>query len=428
MKAIITRVSAREILDSRGNPTIEAEVELDSGICAAAGVPSGASTGEHEAVELRDGDKGRYLGKGVLKAVENVSKLLAPALEGRDVFDQAGLDAAMNEVDGTPNKAKVGANAILGVSMAAARAAAYELDVPLYKYLGGPNARVLPVPMMNIINGGAHANNKLDFQEFMIVPLGLPSFREALRAGAEVFHNLKKILNDGGHSTSVGDEGGFAPNLNGAEEACGVIVDAIKKAGYTPGKDIGLALDVASSELFKDGKYVFKKEGKTLDTAGMIALYKKLAQDFHVVSVEDGMAENDWDGWVALTKELGESVQLVGDDLFVTNAERIQMGIAKSAANSVLVKVNQIGSITETLEAVESAHRNGWTTVTSHRSGETEDAFIADLAVATRAGQIKTGSLARSDRTAKYNRLLKIEQELGATAIYPGVSAFRAKR
>ncbi|MDX2024688.1 MAG: phosphopyruvate hydratase [Deltaproteobacteria bacterium] len=428
MKAIITRVSAREILDSRGNPTVEAEVELDSGIVASAGVPSGASTGEHEAVELRDGDKNRYLGKGVLKAVANVEKLLAPALIGRDVFDQAGLDAAMNAVDGTPNKGKVGANAILGVSMAAARAASFELDVPLYKYLGGPNARVLPVPLMNIINGGAHANNKLDFQEFMIVPCGLPSFSEALRAGAEVFHNLKKILNDKGHSTSVGDEGGFAPNLNGAEDACATILEAIKKAGYTPGKDICLALDVASSELFKDGKYVFKKEGKELDTNGMIALYKKLSQDFHVISVEDGMAENDWDGWVKLTQELGNKVQLVGDDLFVTNAERIATGIVKGAANSVLVKVNQIGSITETLEAVESAHRNGWTTVTSHRSGETEDAFIADLAVATRAGQIKTGSLARSDRTAKYNRLLKIEKELAETAIYPGVSAFRAKR
>ena len=428
MKAIITRVSAREILDSRGNPTVEAEVELDSGVFASAGVPSGASTGEHEAVELRDGDKSRYLGKGVLKAVANVEKLLAPALIGRDVFDQAGLDAAMNAVDGTPNKAKVGANAILGVSMAAARAAAFELDVPLYKYLGGPNARVLPVPLMNIINGGAHANNKLDFQEFMIVPCGLPSFKEALRAGAEVFHNLKQILNDKGHSTSVGDEGGFAPNLNGAEEACTVILEAIQKAGYKPGKDICLALDVASSELYKGGKYVFKKEGKELDTNGMIALYKKLAQDFHVISVEDGMAENDWDGWVKLTAELGSNVQLVGDDLFVTNAERIATGIVKNAANSVLVKVNQIGTITETLEAVESAHRNGWTTVTSHRSGETEDAFIADLAVATRAGQIKTGSLARSDRTAKYNRLLKIEKDLAETAIYPGLSAFRARR
>ena len=427
MKAIITRVSAREILDSRGNPTVEAEVELDSGIWASAGVPSGASTGEHEAVELRDGDKNRYLGKGVLKACENVEKLLAPALIGRDVFDQAGLDAAMNAVDGTPNKGKVGANAILGVSMAAARAAAFELDVPLYKYLGGPNARVLPVPLMNIINGGAHANNKLDFQEFMIVPCGLPSFKEALRAGAEMFHNLKKILNDKGHSTSVGDEGGFAPNLNGAEDACSVILDAIGKAGYKPGKDIFLALDVASSELYKNGTYVFKKEGKELDTNGMIALYKKLSQDFHVISVEDGMAENDWDGWVKLTQELGNNVQLVGDDLFVTNAERIATGIAKKAANSVLVKVNQIGSVTETLEAVESAHRNGWTTVTSHRSGETEDAFIADLAVATRAGQIKTGSLARSDRTAKYNRLLKIEKDLGETAIYPGMSAFRAR-
>jgi enolase len=429
-QATIKKVTAREILDSRGNPTVEAEVQLESGVVAAAAVPSGASTGEHEALELRDGDSKRYLGKGVLKAVENVGKLIAPVLVGRDVFDQAGLDAAMLAADGTPNKGKIGANAILGVSMAAARAASVALDVPLYKYLGGPNARVLPVPLMNIINGGAHANNSLDFQEFMIVPLGLPNFREALRAGAEVFHNLKKILQKRGESTAVGDEGGFAPNLNGAEQACEVVVEAIKAAGYNPGKDVALALDVASSELFDkaSGKYVFKKEKKELDTAGMVALYRSLVEKYHVVSVEDGMAENDWDGWKKLTDELGNKVQLVGDDLFVTNPERIKEGIKRGSANSVLVKVNQIGSITETLEAVETAHRTGWTTITSHRSGETEDTFIADLAVATRAGQIKTGSLARTDRVAKYNRLLKIELDLGSNAIYPGASAFRAKR
>jgi enolase len=429
-QATIKKVTAREILDSRGNPTVEAEVTLDSGIVASGAVPSGASTGEHEALELRDGDAKRYLGKGTLKAAENVSKLLAPVLVGRDVFDQAGLDAAMIAADGTPNKGKVGANAILGVSMAAARAASLALDIPLYKYLGGPNARVLPVPLMNIINGGAHANNSLDFQEFMIVPLGLPSFREALRAGAEVFHNLKKILSKQGQSTAVGDEGGFAPNLNGAEQACEIVVEAIKAAGYTPGKDLALALDVASSELFDKatGKYVFKKEKKELDTAGIIALYRNLVEKYHVVSIEDGMAENDWDGWKKITDELGNKVQLVGDDLFVTNPERIKEGIKKGTANSVLVKVNQIGSITETLEAVETAHRTGWTTITSHRSGETEDTFIADLAVATRAGQIKTGSLARTDRVAKYNRLLKIELELGSTAIYPGAASFRGRR
>jgi enolase len=428
--AIIKQVSGREILDSRGNPTVEVEVILDGGVSGTAAVPSGASTGEHEAVELRDGDKARYLGKGVLKAVANVNSVLAPLLAGKDALDQAGVDAAMNAADGTANKGKLGANAILGVSMAVARAAANAVELPLYKYLGGPNARVLPVPLMNIVNGGAHANNNLDFQEFMIVPVGFTSFRDALRAGAEVFHNLKKLLHGRGSSTAVGDEGGFAPDLNGAEAACDVIHEAIKGAGYTPGKDIAMAFDVASSELFDraTGKYVFKKEKKTLDTAGMVALYTSLVEKYNVVSIEDGMAENDWDGWKKLTDAIGSRCQLVGDDLFVTNAERIKEGIVKGTANSVLVKVNQIGSITETLEAVESAHRNGWTTITSHRSGETEDTFIADLSVATRAGQIKTGSLARTDRVAKYNRLLKIEQELGAGAIYPGASAFRAKR
>jgi enolase len=429
-RAIISRVSAREILDSRGNPTVEVEIELASGVTASAAVPSGASTGEHEALELRDGDAKRYLGKGVEKAVANVGKILAPVVVGRDALDQAGLDLAMLNADGTPNKGKAGANAILGVSMAAARVAAAELDIPLYKYLGGPGARVLPVPLMNIINGGAHANNALDFQEFMIVPLGLPTFKEGLRAGAEVFHNLKKILNERKFSTAVGDEGGFAPDLNGAEAACEVVVEAIKKAGYTPGKDVALALDVASSELFDkaSGKYVFKKEKKEFDHAGLIGLYRALVEKYHVVSIEDGMAENDWDGWKKLTDDLGSKAQLVGDDLFVTNAEKIKQGIRLGSANSVLVKVNQIGSITETIEAVESAHRAGWTTITSHRSGETEDTFIADLAVATRAGQIKTGSLARTDRVAKYNRLLKIEQELGPTAIYLGAAAFRTRK
>jgi enolase len=429
-RAIIKRVSAREILDSRGNPTVEVEIELQSGVTVSAAVPSGASTGEHEALELRDGDAKRYLGKGVEKAVGNVGKILAPVVVGRDALDQAGLDLAMLTADGTPNKGKAGANAILGVSMAAARAAAAELDIPLYKYLGGPGARVLPVPLMNIINGGAHANNALDFQEFMIVPLGLPTFKEALRAGAEVFHNLKKILNGRKFSTAVGDEGGFAPDLNGAEAACEVVVEAIKKAGYTPGKDVALALDVASSELFDKatGKYIFKKEKKEFDHAGLIGLYRTLVEKFHVVSIEDGMAENDWDGWKKLTDDLGSKAQLVGDDLFVTNAEKIKQGIRLGSANSVLVKVNQIGSITETIEAVESAHRAGWTTITSHRSGETEDTFIADLSVATRAGQIKTGSLARTDRVAKYNRLLKIELDLGPTAIYLGGAAFRTRK
>ena len=428
--AIIKKLVAREILDSRGNPTIECEVHLDSGVYGLAAVPSGASTGEHEALELRDGDAKRYLGKGVLKACENVTKILAPVVVGRDVFDQAGLDGAMLAVDGTPNKAKAGANAILGVSLAAARAAAQALDVPLYKYLGGPNARVLPVPLMNIINGGAHADNVLDFQEFMIVPQGAPTFREALRAGAEVFHSLKKILHGKKASTGVGDEGGFAPDLPGAEAALECISEAITKAGYKDGKDVALALDVASSEFFeKDtGKYNMEGEKKVLDGKGMVEFYRGLITKFPIVSIEDGMAENDWDGWTLLTRELGGKVQLVGDDLFVTNVARIKMGIDKGASNSVLVKVNQIGSLTETLDSVDMAHRVGWTTITSHRSGETEDAFIADLAVATRSGQIKTGSLARSERVCKYNRLLRIEEELGASAIYPGAATFKAQK
>ncbi len=421
-KAVIESVLAREILDSRGNPTIEVDVMLDSGAVGTAAVPSGASTGEHEALELRDGDKKRYLGKGVLKAVENVNDAISAAVVGLDAFDQAGLDHTMIALDGTPNKGKLGANAMLGVSMAAARAAAAELDVPLYKYLGGPGARVLPVPLMNIINGGAHADNSLDFQEFMIVPKGLPRFSEALRAGAEVFHTLKKILHDKGASTGVGDEGGFAPDLPGAEAACATVVEAIEKAGYKPGKDVALALDVASSELWDKTTKTYKLEGekKELDGKGMVEFYKKLSEQFPIVSIEDGMAENDWDGWVALTQALGKRVQLVGDDLFVTNTQRIKEGIAKGASNSVLIKVNQIGTLTETLESVEMAHRHGWTTIISHRSGETEDTFIADLAVACRSGQIKTGSLARSERVSKYNRLLRIEEELGSSALWGG--------
>jgi enolase len=428
-KAIIKNVVAREILDSRGNPTIECEVHLESGAWGMAAVPSGASTGEHEALELRDGDPKRFQKKGVLKAVQNVAKLLAPKVVGLDAFDQAGVDAAMLAADGTPNKGKVGANAILGVSLATARAAAEEAGLPLYRYLGGPSARVLPVPLMNIINGGAHADNVLDFQEFMIVPQGAPTFREALRAGTEVFHTLKKILKDRGASTGVGDEGGFAPDLPGAEAALEVISEAIVKAGYKVGKDVALALDVASSELFDAKKKVYNLEGekKMLDAKGMVAFYDKLISKFPIVSIEDGMAENDWDGWTLLTQELGDRVQLVGDDLFVTNVERIKMGIDKDAANSLLVKVNQIGSLTETLDSVELAHRTGWTTIISHRSGETEDSFIADLAVATCSGQIKTGSLARSERVCKYNRLLRIEEELGGAAIYPGAHTFKAR-
>lgn len=428
--AIIEKVVAREILDSRGNPTVECEVHLESGASGMAAVPSGASTGQHEALELRDGDAKRYLKKGVEKAVMNVGKLLAPRVIGLDAFDQAGVDAAMLAADGTANKAKAGANAILGVSMAAARAAAAEVGMPLYRYLGGPTARILPVPMMNIVNGGAHADNSLDFQEFMIVPLGRPSFREALRAGAEVFHTLKKLLNERGASTGVGDEGGFAPDLGGAEDTLSVVCDAISKAGYKVGRDVALALDVASSELFepKTKKYNLVGEDKVLDAKGMVAFYAKLCSDFPIVSIEDGMAENDWEGWALLTNELGDKVQLVGDDLFVTNVDRIRMGIERGTGNSVLVKVNQIGSLTETLDAVNLAHRTGWTTVISHRSGETEDTFIADLAVATGSGQIKTGSLARSERVAKYNRLLRIEEELGDSAIYPGAGAFKANQ
>ena len=428
-KAIINQVIAREILDSRGNPTIECEVILDTGVVGRASVPSGASTGEHEALELRDGDPKRYQKKGVLKAVQNVHKMLAPKLVGEDAFDQKNVDAIMLAVDGTANKGKVGANAILGVSLANARAAAAAAGLPLYRYLGGPIASILPVPLMNIINGGAHADNVLDFQEFMIVPQGAKTFRDALRAGTEVFHTLKKLLKDRGASTGVGDEGGFAPDLPGAEAALEIICEAITKAGYKVGKDVALALDVASSEFFnpKTKKYNMEGEKKVLDAQGMVDFYSKLVTDFPIVSIEDGMAENDWDGWSLLTDALGDEVQLVGDDLFVTNVDRINMGIEKGAGNSVLIKVNQIGSLTETLYSVDLAHRTGWTSIISHRSGETEDAFIADLAVATGSGQIKTGSLARSERVCKYNQLLRIEEELGASAMYPGAAAFKAQ-
>jgi enolase len=420
---IITQIIGREILDSRGNPTVEVDVTLECGAVGRAAVPSGASTGEHEALELRDGDKKRYSGKGVLKAVENVNDILSEQLEGLDASDQVGIDRTMLEVDGTKTKSKLGANAILGVSLAVAKAASAALGVPLYKYIGGPNAKVLPVPMMNIINGGAHSDAPIDFQEFMIMPKGAPTFREALRYGAEVFHALKKILHDRGLSTAVGDEGGFAPTLKSADDALGAIAQAIEKAGYKIGEDIVIALDVAASEFFdkEKGKYVFKKSDKSERSAEeIVSYYADLKKKYPIISIEDGCAENDWAGWKKLTDALGSSTQLVGDDLFVTNVEFLRKGIDQGVANSILVKVNQIGSLTETLDSVELAHRYGYTAVLSHRSGETEDSTIADLAVATNCGQIKTGSLSRSDRIAKYNQLLRIEQELGDTAIYGG--------
>ncbi|MFD0893822.1 phosphopyruvate hydratase [Luteolibacter ambystomatis] len=417
----IVEIRGREVIDSRGNPTVEVDVVLDGGAVGRAAVPSGASTGEHEAVELRDGDKSRYLGKGVLKAVENVNNRLAPALLGFDATEQAAIDAAMLAIDGTSTKKEIGANAILGVSMAVAKAAAQQIGLPLYKYLGGPNAKVLPVPMMNIINGGAHSDAPIDFQEFMIVPVGAPTFREALRYGAEVFHSLKKVLHDRGLSTAVGDEGGFAPNLGGAEDALAVIAQAIEKAGYKLGSDISIALDVASSEFFDASKnaYVFKKsDGSVKSAEELVAFYADLQKRYPIISIEDGCAENDWAGWKVLTDKLGGSTQLVGDDLFVTNTEFLAKGIAQGVANSILVKVNQIGSLTETFDAVEMAKENAYTAVLSHRSGETEDATIADLAVATNCGQIKTGSMSRSDRIAKYNQLLRIEEQLGDDAVY----------
>ncbi|MEI6497169.1 MAG: phosphopyruvate hydratase [Actinomycetota bacterium] len=415
----IISVVGREILDSRGNPTVEVEVELLSGARGRAAVPSGASTGEHEAVELRDGGA-RYSGKGVLTAVGFVNTEIASALDGLDALDQRTIDGLLIQLDGTPNKARFGANAILGTSLAVAKAAADELDLPLYRYLGGPNAHVLPVPMMNVLNGGVHADNSVDMQEFMVMPVGAPSFREALRWGTETYHTLKKVLHDRGLATAVGDEGGFAPNLASNEDAIKVLMEAIERAGFTPGTDIAIALDPAMSELFRDGRYHLAGEGKVLTPDEMTAYWVRLVDTYPIVSIEDGMAEDDWDGWAALSAALRTRVQLVGDDLFVTNVDRLRMGIDRSVANSVLVKVNQIGSLTETLATVELATMNSYTSVMSHRSGETEDATIADLAVATNCGQIKTGAPARSDRVAKYNQLLRIEEQLGEAAEFRG--------
>ncbi|AUM66910.1 phosphopyruvate hydratase [Brevibacillus laterosporus] len=424
MTTIITDIYAREILDSRGNPTLEVEVYLEDGSMGRAAVPSGASTGAHEAVELRDGDKSRYLGKGVTKAVGNVNDTIAPELIGMDATDQVGIDMTMIALDGTPNKAKLGANAILGVSMAVARAAATSLGVSLYNYMGGFNAKTLPVPMMNILNGGEHADNTVDIQEFMVMPVNAPSFKEALRMGSEIFHSLKKVLHDKGLNTAVGDEGGFAPNLKSNEEAITTILEAIKAAGYEAGKDVFIALDVAATEMFKDGKYHFTGEGVVKTTEEMVAFYEGLVSKYPIISIEDGLAEDDWEGWKLLTDRLGSKVQLVGDDLFVTNTERLMTGIEKDTANSILVKVNQIGTLTETFDAIEMAKRAGYTAVISHRSGETEDSTIADIAVATNAGQIKTGAPSRTDRVAKYNQLLRLEDELGETARYGGRAAF----
>jgi enolase len=417
----IIDITAREILDSRGNPTVEADVTLASGEVGRAAVPSGASTGEHEARELRDGEPARYLGKGVRKAVRNIEETIAPALKGLRAVDQVEIDRALIELDGTPNKSKLGANAILAVSMATARAAATATGLPLYHYLGGPLSRTLPVPMMNILNGGAHATNTVDFQEFMVVPVGAESFAEALRVGAEVFHSLKKVLVKRKLATGVGDEGGFAPDLKDDEQALQVIIEAIEAAKYAPGKEVALALDVAASELHSGGTYTFKKSGAgTRDAAGMVELYAKWMEEYPIVSIEDGLAEDDWEGWGQLTKALGDRVQLVGDDLFVTNTERLARGIENGVANAILIKVNQIGTLTETLEAIDMARAAGYLSVISHRSGETEDTFIADLSVATGAGQIKTGSASRTDRVAKYNQLLRIEEELGDSAEFPG--------
>jgi enolase len=423
----IVKVLGREILDSRGNPTVEADVHLADGTVGRAAVPSGASTGEHEAVELRDNDKSRYLGKGTRKAIENITKIISPALAGVDAADQTTVDRKMLSLDGTPNKGKLGANAILPVSMAAARASAESEMTPLYRYIGGVNARVLPVPMMNVINGGAHADNSVDLQEFMIVPVGAGKFSEALRMGVETFHNLKTVLKKRNYSTAVGDEGGFAPNLKSNEEALEVLMEAIEKARYKAGEQIAIALDPASSEFYdkEKKKYIFKKSDKSEKSAEqMVQFFSKWVAQYPIISIEDGMAEDDWEGWKNLTEALGNKIQLVGDDLFVTNSERLQQGIDKKIANSILVKVNQIGSLTETLDTMRLALTAGYTAVISHRSGETEDSFIADLAVATNAGQIKTGSASRTDRIAKYNQLLRIEEELGDAAVYPGRKAF----
>jgi enolase len=424
--ANIDLIQAREILDSRGNPTVEAEVYLRDGSYGRAAVPSGASTGEHEAVELRDGDKRRYLGKGVLQAVENVNAVLARELGGRDAADQAGIDDRMIQLDGTPNKARLGANAILAVSMAVCRAAAQSAHFPLYRYLGGLQARILPVPMMNVLNGGVHADNTVDFQEFMIMPVGAESFAQALRAGAETFHTLKKVLKERGYNTSVGDEGGFAPSLKSNVEAVELLLEAIEKAGYSPGHDIAIALDPASSEMFQDGKYVFFKSDKSKKSSDeMVALYADWVRQYPIISIEDGLAQDDWEGWKALTDAIGDKVQLVGDDLFVTNTERLQRGIDEGTANSILIKLNQIGTVTETIRAIELGRRHGYTAVVSHRSGETEDAFIADFVVGLGTGQIKTGSASRSDRIAKYNQLLRIEEELGDSAEFLGRAAVK---
>jgi enolase 1/2/3 len=422
----ITSIKAREILDSRGNPTVEAEVSLECGVTGRAAVPSGASTGEHEAVELRDGEKGRYLGKGVRTAVKNVNEQIAAELQGLDALRQADVDRRMIELDSTANKGKLGANAILAVSLATARAAADALGLPLYRYLGGVNARLLPVPMMNILNGGSHADNNVDLQEFMVMPVGASRFSDSLRMGVEIFHNLKKVLSKKGYNTAVGDEGGFAPNLKSNEEALEVILEATQQAGFTPGKDVFIALDPASSEFFDNGKYVFKKSDKSVKTSEqMVEFYSNWARQYPIISIEDGLAENDWEGWALLTKALGNKIQLVGDDLFVTNTERLRKGIDAGVGNSILVKVNQIGTLTETIEAIELAKVNRYTAVVSHRSGETEDTFISDLVVGLNTGQIKTGSASRTDRIAKYNQLLRIEEELGAQALFAGKATFK---
>ncbi len=424
----IQDVFAREILDSRGNPTVEVEVILESGVSAIAAVPSGASTGEHEAVELRDGDSSRFFGKGVLKAVENVNEIIAPELEGMYIFDQAGIDKLMIELDGSPNKSKLGANAIVGVSMACARAAASFLGIPLYRYIGGISGSIMPVPYMNVINGGKHADSGLDIQEFMIVPAGAESFSEALRMGSECFHSLKALLKEMGHTVSVGDEGGFAPNLSSNEEALKILVEAIEKAGYVPGEDIFLAIDAAASEFFRDGRYMMKEAGDSGFTAeALVDYYQSLVEKYPIVTIEDGLAEDDWKGWKVLTEALGDKVQLVGDDIFVTNYERLKRGIEEGVANSILIKLNQIGTVTETLKTMDLAKRYGYKTVISHRSGETEDTFIADFSVGTCACQIKTGSLSRTDRICKYNQLLRIEEELGDGAVYLGLEVVKGK-
>jgi enolase len=428
MSTLIGEIVAREVLDSRGNPTVEVDVRLESGDIGRAIVPSGASTGAHEALELRDGDKSRYGGKGVLKAVENINTTIAEALSGLDAADQIGIDTELIDLDGTETKSKLGANAILGVSLACAKAAAAALGLPLYRYIGGVYAQVLPVPMMNILNGGKHAQDSTDLQEFMVMPVGATSFREGLRWGAEVYHSLKKVLHDRGYATNVGDEGGFAPSLPSNEAALEVIVEAIQKAGYTPGEQIMLAMDPAASEFYEGGTYNLAKEGRKLSSKEMVSFYENLVNKYPIISLEDGLAEDDWDGWKLLNERIGDRVQLVGDDLLVTNVKRLERGINEHVCNSILIKLNQIGSLTETLSAIQMAQRAGWTAIVSHRSGETEDVTIADLVVATNAGQIKTGAPARTDRVAKYNQLLRIEEELGEVARYAGKSAFNVRR